>query len=270
MPRALGGRRLAEGVCAVRHCSSSSGGSGTQKPWWLFLTAGAAGGAATTYVALNAATSPTTGALSPERRAHAHHRVLYVMRGPPGSGKSTLGREILREHLAASGVTGGVEHILPLARSHIFSTDDFFAAIDEETGKEVYNFDFRRLGPNHDRNKTHCEIAMELGITPLIVDNTNASAWEMRPYVELAKKHGYAVEIKDVFQLHKDAMNLDVLKKRCAERDAPGKVIPEVALQRILGRYERLPEDREEAEAFILKAEAPQRRPPPKPAASPP
>lgn len=124
------------------------------------------------------------------------------MRGPPGSGKTTIAREILRDHLAASAVTGGIEQVLPLARSQIFSTDDFFATIDQETGQEHYEFDFQRLSKYHERNKTRCEIAMEVSITPIIVDNTNSCLWEMRSYAELAKQHGYELEVKDVFQMN--------------------------------------------------------------------
>eukprot|EP00408_Alexandrium_pacificum_P001123 CAMPEP_0171230040 /NCGR_PEP_ID=MMETSP0790-20130122/39191_1 /TAXON_ID=2925 /ORGANISM="Alexandrium catenella, Strain OF101" /LENGTH=181 /DNA_ID=CAMNT_0011696239 /DNA_START=72 /DNA_END=614 /DNA_ORIENTATION=- len=180
------------------------------------------------------------------------------MRGPPGSGKSTLARELLRSHLSASGVTG-MEVILPLARCLLLSTDDFFEEIDQETGKESYSFDFKKLGPNHERNQMRCEIAMELGVTPLIVDNTNAALWEMRRYVELAESHGYEVHFKDIMDIDRSSMSLELLKQRCAGRAlATGKEIPETALERILKRYEPLPSSDEEAKAKVLAAERPQ------------
>jgi len=202
--------------------------------------------------------------VQPVVSSRAYRRVLYVMRGLPGSGKSTMARETLREHLTAIEVpsSGGIERIAPLYRGFILSTDDFFSPIHEETGIEHYVFDIKRIGSNHQRNQTRCAVAMELGVTPIIVDNTNTMFWEMKPYLELAKQHGYAIVVKDVQRIFKDSISLEVLKQRCLARDAQGKDIPDVALERMWKRYEQLPEDPAEAEALILKAEMPPRNAP--------
>ena len=94
---------------------------------------------------------------------------LYIMRGLPGSGKSTLAKQL-----------GGI----------IFSTDDFFM-IDGQ-----YCFDGSKLGLYHNLNQRRTEDAMRQKQPVIVVDNTNIEAWQMKPYVNLADKYGYKVEIR--------------------------------------------------------------------------
>jgi NEDD4-binding protein 2 len=94
---------------------------------------------------------------------------LFIMRGLPGSGKSTLAKSL-----------GGV----------VFSTDDFFM-VDGE-----YQFDFEKLGLNHALNRKRTEEAMRNRIPVIVVDNTNTTAREIKPYVQLADEYGYRVELK--------------------------------------------------------------------------
>ncbi|KAL7849133.1 hypothetical protein SRHO_G00207560 [Serrasalmus rhombeus] len=98
--------------------------------------------------------------------------VLILMRGVPGSGKSTLAKEIL-----SCGPNG-----------LILSTDDYFF---QEDG---YFFDPALLGDAHDWNQKRAGDAMLRGRSPVIIDNTNIQAWEMKPYVTLALECGYRVE----------------------------------------------------------------------------
>ncbi|XP_026874025.2 NEDD4-binding protein 2-like 2 isoform X1 [Electrophorus electricus] len=98
--------------------------------------------------------------------------VLILMRGLPGSGKSTLAKEIL-----STGSTG-----------LILSTDDYFF---QENG---YFFDPTVLGDAHDWNQKRAREAMLEGRSPVIIDNTNVQAWEMKPYVAMALEMGYRVE----------------------------------------------------------------------------
>ncbi|KAI8502920.1 NEDD4-binding protein 2 [Branchiostoma belcheri] len=98
---------------------------------------------------------------------------LYVLRGCPGSGKSTLAKKLKGN----KGV--------------ILSTDDFFMK------KDKYEFDPCQLGEAHAWNKERAELAMKVGMTPVIIDNTNTERWEMKPYVILGVKYGYMIEIKE-------------------------------------------------------------------------
>ncbi|XP_060901723.1 NEDD4-binding protein 2-like 2, partial [Labrus mixtus] len=104
----------------------------------------------------------------------AHHSslVLILMRGLPGSGKSTLARELL-----STGPSG-----------LILSTDDYFAH------RDGYHYEAGLLGAAHEWNQRRAEDAMHDRRSPIIIDNTNIQAWEMKPYVKLAMERGYKVD----------------------------------------------------------------------------
>lgn len=94
------------------------------------------------------------------------------MRGISGSGKSTLAKELGKEGI-------------------VLGCDDFFMV----NGK--YEFDRDALGYAHWWNQERVEKAMKQGISPIVVDNTNTQAWEAKPYVVLAQKYGYKVQIRE-------------------------------------------------------------------------
>jgi len=133
-------------------------------------------------------------------------RVVIVMRGIPGSGKSYTAKEMLKKH------GGGHPH------DHIFSTDDFWtqdlrneirtktdAGEDinkphyDELEKSTYrkNWNHERLGAAHGWNFNRFTTAVDQWMTPLIVDNTNVSAKEMKRYIEYAEKSGYTVNVQE-------------------------------------------------------------------------
>ncbi|KAG2457351.1 N42L2 protein, partial [Polypterus senegalus] len=115
---------------------------------------------------------------------------LFILRGLPGSGKSTLARQIRNEFGSAE----------------IFSTDDFFR---DEFGR--YHFNARELREAHEWNKKRAREAMEEGLNPIIIDNTNIHAWEMKPYVRMGLDNGYYIIFKepetgwknDIHKLHR-------------------------------------------------------------------
>jgi predicted kinase len=96
-------------------------------------------------------------------------KILYILRGLPGSGKSTVA-ETLAEN------TKGV----------IACADDYFMVDD------VYCFDYNKLKEAHTLSKNVCELGM-LNEIPVIVSNTSTTDRELEPYMELAKKYGYMV-----------------------------------------------------------------------------
>ncbi|KAM5272197.1 NEDD4-binding protein 2 [Ctenodactylus gundi] len=101
--------------------------------------------------------------------------VLVLLRGLPGSGKSFLARTLQEDN--PSGV--------------ILSTDDYFYINGQ------YQFDLRYLGEAHEWNHNRAKEAFEKKISPIIIDNTNLQAWEMKPYVALSQKHKYKVHFRE-------------------------------------------------------------------------
>jgi len=97
----------------------------------------------------------------------AQQKILYIMRGLPGSGKSRKAKQLVGEGI-------------------IFSTDDFWG--------DDYDYDANRAAEAHMWNQTRAVTAMAQGISPIVIDNTNVEAWEPKPYVEAAIKRGYQIE----------------------------------------------------------------------------
>lgn len=103
-------------------------------------------------------------------------QICAIMRGVPGSGKSTKAKQIKAE-LEANGMT-----VVSC------STDDFFI----KNGK--YEFDYRLLGINHALNFKKFKEAIDAGHS-VIVDNTNVKTEHFMPYVEYAHDRGLLIQI---------------------------------------------------------------------------
>lgn len=132
-------------------------------------------------------------------------KILYITRGISGSGKSTLARSLS-------------------PKENIFSTDDLFL-IDGE-----YKFDPKKLGLYHKINQERVEEAMKKGMSPIVTDNTNTQSWEIKPYVQLADKYGYKVELKEP----NTPWKFD--SKELAKKNTHG--VPEESIKRMIDRYQ--------------------------------
>ncbi|XP_060119426.1 NEDD4-binding protein 2-like 2 isoform X2 [Heteronotia binoei] len=110
-----------------------------------------------------------------EGSLYESQKQLLILRGLPGSGKTTLSRILLGQ--SRDGI--------------VFSTDDYFCQQDG------WSYNVGQLGAAHDWNQKRAKQAMDQGRSPIIIDNTNTQAWEMKPYVEAALGKFYRVEFHE-------------------------------------------------------------------------
>ena len=94
-------------------------------------------------------------------------KVLYIVRGIPGSGKTTLANQLT---------------------ANVFEADHYFYDNDGN-----YNFIPSEIREAHKECQQFVRYAMESGIKKIAVSNTFTQEWEMKPYFELAETHGYKV-----------------------------------------------------------------------------
>jgi predicted kinase len=94
-------------------------------------------------------------------------KVLYTVRGLPGSGKSTFAKSL-----------GGVH----------FEADMYFV---DENG--VYNFDPTKIKMAHNWCMIQTQKAMVDGEPKIVISNTFTQEWEMETYFKLANENGYQV-----------------------------------------------------------------------------
>ena len=94
-------------------------------------------------------------------------KVLYIVRGVPGSGKSTFAKQLT---------------------SNVFEADHYFYDNDGN-----YNFILSEIKEAHKECQDNVRIAMESSFPKIAVSNTFTQEWEMTPYFDLATKYGYKV-----------------------------------------------------------------------------
>lgn len=93
---------------------------------------------------------------------------MFLLRGAPGSGKSTMAERI-------RGCGGAL----------IFETDNFFV---DSVNRHDYHFDASLLGTAHWWNQGEViRACRDYPTVPVIVANTFTHNWEIKPYLEIAK-----------------------------------------------------------------------------------
>ncbi|CAD6201428.1 GSCOCG00000228001-RA-CDS [Cotesia congregata] len=142
-------------------------------------------------------------------------KIIVLMRGLPGSGKSTEARNLISTTLAKD------------PSIYVFSTDDFF----QLHNRGVYTYDPTKLSEAHSRNHSRVSNAMISGRTPIIIDNTNLQIWEMRPYVIMAADNGYIIEVLETNTSWADNVN------ELARKNTHG--VPKEKIRIMLDRYEK-------------------------------
>ena len=99
-------------------------------------------------------------------------KILYIVRGIPGSGKSTFAKQLT---------------------SNIFEADQYFMVYDDEYSEGVYKFDITKIKEAHADCQHNVKLAMLSSINKIAVSNTFTQEWEMKPYFDLANEFGYTV-----------------------------------------------------------------------------
>lgn len=94
-------------------------------------------------------------------------KILYIIRGLPGAGKSTLGKRIAEA---------------------CFSADDYFT---DERGN--YNFNKDKIGDAHRYCYNNVKLGMLCQMKEIAVANTFTREYEMLPYYQLAETYRYNV-----------------------------------------------------------------------------
>ena len=98
--------------------------------------------------------------------------VAFILRGVPGSGKSTFAKRLISR-------AGGAIH----------STDEFFM-VDGE-----YRFDPVLLAEYHERNfQAFCQ-SLKCEVPVVVCDNCNVRRWQFHNYIAAAKAAGYVVVV---------------------------------------------------------------------------
>jgi predicted kinase len=108
---------------------------------------------------------------------------LILLRGLPGSGKTSLGEIVL--HCPGSN------------SPDVLSADNFF--MDD---KGNYNFDATKIKQAHNDCQQKCAERMKLEISRIVVANTFTEKWEMDSYYEMAERYKYRVHTVIVENRH--------------------------------------------------------------------
>jgi adenylate kinase family enzyme len=121
-------------------------------------------------------------------------KILYIMRGPPGSGKSFEVNKILQKY--------GIQ-----SEGHVFSTDEYL-----EKSKDGYKETIKKaiaggyfapmMYKFHMLNQERAFKAIEQGVTPIIIDNMNLDNTSMKPYVQAGLVHDYKIEFVEPSSEH--------------------------------------------------------------------
>lgn len=148
---------------------------------------------------------------------------LVIMKGVPGSGKSYKANELAKQ-----------------LKAFICSADHFFETV--VNNEVVYKFNPKRLGQAHQTCKDNCERAMQEKKN-VIIDNTNLTYKECKPYISLAKKYGYDCTIVESdTPWKKDA-------KICSERNTHG--VPLEKIQEMMNRQQTVSYIWEQAKELV-------------------
>lgn len=146
-------------------------------------------------------------------------KILYILRGPSGVGKSTLAKD--------------------LNVKETFSADDYFMKGDK------YEFDPNGLAAAHGTCQRLTEEAMQKGVSPVAVDNTFTTKREIKPYAILARNYGYKLKFVEPdwspeLRNEDGTWNADFIEKmqKNPDRVRMNKSLPRNVVDKMVNRYQ--------------------------------
>jgi predicted kinase len=131
------------------------------------------------------------------------NKAIILLRGLPGSGKSTFAQFISEQ-----------------GKHPIFSVDDFFT--DIETLE--YNFNFQQNHLAYKQCEMNCRKAAVDSLPRIIVHNTFTMDWEMEPYFKLAAEHNYVIFVLTVEKYHESKNIHEISDEQIAKMSQKYKV----------------------------------------------
>ena len=159
-------------------------------------------------------------------------KTLYVMRGLPWSGKSYRAKQLAEDE------------------GLIFSTDDYWYEVNKPDKPDEYSFNPRMLGAAHKWNQLRAHRAIDMGETPIVIDNTNTVASEPKPYVEYAHWQDYKICIEEptseiwleirglLYDKKSNKKELKTLAAKLAEGSKENHSVPHFAIERMMWRWQ--------------------------------
>lgn len=134
---------------------------------------------------------------------------LYLVRGLPNSGKSTVAKA--------------------LAPNAHYAADDWFefrASSEGLTYTQAFAKYSHEIGLAHQKCQGYCEAAMRAKqVKAIAIANTFTTTREMKPYFDMAEKYGWRVHVLTVERAH--------------EGDN-GHQVPDAAVEKMAGRWQHI------------------------------
>lgn len=128
---------------------------------------------------------------------------LIILRGLPGSGKTSLAHLLAEE-----------------GKYPVFSVDDYFT---NEKGEYRFEFDKNHLA--YKQCEENVKVAMKSSAGKIILHNVFSIEWEIEPYFKLASEFNYTVFVATVENRHGNKNTHDISDEQLAKMAEKYKVV---------------------------------------------